>query len=1560
VSNAAAPASPIVERLITELQRPRSTTPKPKKFKPLDDRPQWKTISNQMRLGSWNKYDAFADKNLRSYFGRPETVLDHRLKRLRAARLGYYRSRGLVECDVETHNADKRSRELGVTRESLVSSALGHARKHWDVLLQAAKPLGEVPVPCREAVDPETGIMPFNEEVDGVTLKVKHHDLLLHMSWPKDPLVDLDLSCIVLDSKRQVVDVVCFVSCVSYDGAIEHSGEVPPPEAHRSEEALLISLRGLRPEAFSIVFVCTHYRPPGPVPISRALPPVPLSPLSQSQSQTHSLSMSRAESFVQSDSEGESLHASPRPPAAPAQPDLSPSNSARDSVDSNVASTPASPIVSPLGSARSLQSDCSHGPEMDEAVDEGVDEQVVSEGESVEDAVRESSPADSPAPLPPARGDNIPEHRHGPSARSHADVPADQLLTASDFQQRTPPQRHRPARRVSRTSPSFSPTASRTSPSADPDLSHDEEEAEVSCADLPEGLEREVVLSLYSVDRTSTGEPRAIAGYRFPVPEKDGLAVCAIHRGEKTNLWKVRPFHAPLPGVCVAATSEAATLIQEAITWVGLWTPYMVLIEHCTALRPSTSLRGDSRWFSDLAQKVTESVIAQVPMASVVCNPAWLVPSGPRIGSFEVSLWFGETALVNVYQKSISGKWPVVQDIVDKTAAVIAKHQSARVYPLPQDISSVEVIVHSASTGRPVARASVTIEPRDSGQLVAGQPTRTNQQGRTECPLAPGEYGVTVASDAHLPFSANITVGRFSKAPAVVRASLAPIVVLVEGFLLDALTQGPLPAVAVTVVDTAGGPEVRHPEAPLHQGKFSLWLPVGHYLLSFALMGYATLGPPHTAVHVGHREPRVSVGIVTMVPNAAKILQLNMEARRRKVQAAVKTALKPNWKWAQACLEAAAEDTEQGLAARCHKVRTMLLSKRKEFSGPVPVPVPTLSRHTSPEHSPKDKSPRNSSAAPTSAAPSVGRMSSQAEATASSQSTRFASPQPSDEDEEVERESDCDDLVDLVQTHGWAALPDTADTGSALATRSEVAELPQVQKRLRDLLLLVISGRREPPSAAYSYIELPMVAHPIASVQVGFTAIARDECGWPHSSPDISLFALSVTSHGIELPHGSVGLAATSNGVCLTPSHTGHSLVASFTPPHPDSYKIELCLSKAHVCQSPLQINAMETEASSIGGMHVDEFNMPLPNYHPQTLRWAADEPMLGEVDVVLVVDEGGGMAPVLNTLRAPDFLPALVAQLTGLPLAVSVCFGAIVFKPHRAATPDNNSEQHPDATPDPDTQATEDLQEEVVRVFPLSDQPLGSGSQSVVHCLRGLNPPERSDSPAGVADALAALRQMAWRPRATKLAMFIGRSAPHGSPGIKDVFSHCCPCERSWVLETEALRALGVQVHSLSVALPSPPEPIADLALSTIAHCTEGEFLRLSSPRLILPAITHLTAASLDQRAVSLQLLCILPGMYDALRRLTTTAERVALLQSKLAAHPLTRALRLSANDNGQCALHRRPINVQVLTRVTRVWRRWLHNLVTATASLDDKLRALSLQGGRLPLCLDLVELGV
>jgi tellurium resistance protein TerZ len=72
--------------------------------------------------------------------------------------------------------------------------------------------------------------------------------------------IDLDASCMMFDSNKQLVDTVWFLQLQSHDGSIRHSGDNLTGDGAGDDEVINVDLTRIPSNVQSLVFVITSFR----------------------------------------------------------------------------------------------------------------------------------------------------------------------------------------------------------------------------------------------------------------------------------------------------------------------------------------------------------------------------------------------------------------------------------------------------------------------------------------------------------------------------------------------------------------------------------------------------------------------------------------------------------------------------------------------------------------------------------------------------------------------------------------------------------------------------------------------------------------------------------------------------------------------------------------------------------------------------------------------------------------------------------------------------------------------------------------------------------------------------------------------------------------------------------------------------------------------------------------------------------------------------------------------------------------------------------------------------
>jgi hypothetical protein len=161
----------------------------------------------------------------------------------------------------------------------------------------------------------------------------------------------------------------------------------------------------------------------------------------------------------------------------------------------------------------------------------------------------------------------------------------------------------------------------------------------------------------------------------------------------------------------------------------------------------------------------------------------------------------------------------------------------------------------------------------------------------------------------------------------------------------------------------------------------------------------------------------------------------------------------------------------------------------------------------------------------------------------------------------------------------------------------------------------------------------------------------------------------------------------------------------------------------------------------------------------------------LQQVDLAFVVDTTGSMGSFIAAARR-QMVATLAALTARAATPVDLRIGVVEYRDH---PPQDESF--------------------VARVHGLT----GDFDESQKTIDR-LEPQGGGDGPEAVADGIAALADLCWRPRARRLAVLIGDAPPHGVGGAGDGFRQGCPCGGTIESVTARCEELGVTLYALGL----------------------------------------------------------------------------------------------------------------------------------------------------------------
>jgi hypothetical protein len=158
-----------------------------------------------------------------------------------------------------------------------------------------------------------------------------------------------------------------------------------------------------------------------------------------------------------------------------------------------------------------------------------------------------------------------------------------------------------------------------------------------------------------------------------------------------------RPWFLQTLGSVSSATNVVHNLhtLRQQMVASGIFIPTIVVVEYCTAPRPSVSLRGKSSDYSNRFDSLKTRVERSLPFVKVEGNPLWMLPGGPRISAFEV--YFQDPTSMKcacIHSKAESKCWPKASEIVAKLQKLLRSRE--KVYKLPVDFCTVRLTCASS------------------------------------------------------------------------------------------------------------------------------------------------------------------------------------------------------------------------------------------------------------------------------------------------------------------------------------------------------------------------------------------------------------------------------------------------------------------------------------------------------------------------------------------------------------------------------------------------------------------------------------------------------------------------------------------------------------------------------------------------------------------------------------------------------------------------------------------------------------------------------------------------
>lgn len=179
---------------------------------------------------------------------------------------------------------------------------------------------------------------------------------------------------------------------------------------------------------------------------------------------------------------------------------------------------------------------------------------------------------------------------------------------------------------------------------------------------------------------------------------------------------------------------------------------------------------------------------------------------------------------------------------------------------------------------------------------------------------------------------------------------------------------------------------------------------------------------------------------------------------------------------------------------------------------------------------------------------------------------------------------------------------------------------------------------------------------------------------------------------------------------------------------------------------------------------------------------------LLGEVDVVFVIDTTGSMGAFIQAAREKAVEMAEKIAADG---DLNIRYGLVEYRDH---------------PPQETTFVTKTV--------------LFGDSENLQSALNNLRPHGGGDGPEAVLDGLVAAGNMEWRPNSDKICFLIGDSPPHGY-GAPSQWPEGCPCRSTPNGVIELLRGKGIRLHAINLS----GDYHADIAFRELAEGAGGTY---------------------------------------------------------------------------------------------------------------------------------------
>jgi Mg-chelatase subunit ChlD len=228
--------------------------------------------------------------------------------------------------------------------------------------------------------------------------------------------------------------------------------------------------------------------------------------------------------------------------------------------------------------------------------------------------------------------------------------------------------------------------------------------------------------------------------------------------------------------------------------------------------------------------------------------------------------------------------------------------------------------------------------------------------------------------------------------------------------------------------------------------------------------------------------------------------------------------------------------------------------------------------------------------------------------------------------------------------------------------------------------------------------------------------------------------------------------------------------------------------------------------------------------YSQDMVQYAARKG-IGELDVVFLVDETGSMGAYIEEVKRR--LLEIIDALKAAPLCRNLRLGLVSYRDH---------------APQDNTFAS--------RVVPLT-----SDIASIRKGVERMQASGGGDGPESVTDGLYDLVRLDWRPRAAKVAVWVGDAPPHGVVPHGDAFPQGCPCGHHWYVQAGNCREMGITLYAVGCLPGLRGFMGAEDVFKTVARTSRGLYLPLTQAPVLVPLIVGAAESELDRQRIEEQI---------------------------------------------------------------------------------------------------------